>query len=187
MTDQELIARLVSGDKTAADALYSRHRTFVENVINSICRGRGSPEELVQDTFTKAFLHAAQFDPAKGEFPAWLFTIARNVTSSSLRTDRTTAKSEGNFDFTAVMDETDRLQASAPLAKDLAAALITEIDKLKAPDREIMTQRLLHRKPFDQIAKLLKKPVDTIKSIFYRQTKLLKAKLRRTGSENDES
>lgn len=42
-------------------------------------------EETVQDTMVRAWRHAGRFDPDRGSAPAWLFTIARNLTNDQLR------------------------------------------------------------------------------------------------------
>jgi RNA polymerase sigma-70 factor, ECF subfamily len=46
---------------------------------------RQAAEETVQDTLLRAWRHAARFDPSRGSLPAWLFTIARNLTNDRLR------------------------------------------------------------------------------------------------------
>lgn len=46
---------------------------------------RRSAEEAVQDTLVRAWRHASRFDPDRGSLSAWLFTIARNVTTDRLR------------------------------------------------------------------------------------------------------
>ncbi len=41
----------------------------------------GAAEEAVQDTLVRAWRHVHQFDPSRGSVAAWLFGIARNVTT----------------------------------------------------------------------------------------------------------
>ena len=41
----------------------------------------------------------------------------------------------------------------------------------------ILTRRILESKPFDQIAKSLNQPVDTVKTIYYRCTETIRKKL----------
>jgi DNA-directed RNA polymerase specialized sigma24 family protein len=36
-------------------------------------------EEVAQETFVRAWRHAASYDPRRGRVPAWLLTIARNL------------------------------------------------------------------------------------------------------------
>ncbi len=40
---------------------------------------RAAAEEVVQDTFVRAWQHADRFDPSRGDLETWLFAIARNL------------------------------------------------------------------------------------------------------------
>lgn len=46
---------------------------------------RRGAQEAVQDTLLRAWRNGARFDPDRGTLAAWLFTIARNVTTDQLR------------------------------------------------------------------------------------------------------
>lgn len=48
-------------------------------------RARLDPEDVVQDVWWRAMDAAAQFDPAKGSFRAWVFRIATNVLTDGYR------------------------------------------------------------------------------------------------------
>ena len=61
--------------------------------------------------------------------------------------------------------------------KETWGKVIEAIHKLPEPARTILVKRILESKPFDQIAKLLKQPVDTVKTIYYRNTESLRKKL----------
>jgi RNA polymerase sigma factor (sigma-70 family) len=50
----------------------------------SILRDRGAAEEAAQETFVRAWRHASAYDPRRGSVPAWLLTIARNVSINML-------------------------------------------------------------------------------------------------------
>ena len=177
MTDHELIAKLVVGDGSAADALYTKHKEFVVNVIYSISKGRAPSEELLQDTFTKAFLKAKQYDASLGEFRSWLGAIARNVTLSYLRRHPTNAPAKEAVDFTKIVDHAGLEQLVEMPAKELATQLRNALERLESPTREILHMRLVDQKPFDQIAKVLRMPTNTVKTIFYRRSRALLKKL----------
>ena len=103
-SDEDLLAWMATRDdreseataQSAFAAFYKRHDRFLYDV----CRGRwngyldqGGIEDLVGDTFLRAYEKADTFRPSestdpdyrRGRVRAWLVTIARNLLYSSLR------------------------------------------------------------------------------------------------------
>jgi RNA polymerase sigma factor (sigma-70 family) len=177
MTDEELAGRLATGDQSAADELFRRHKTLVENVIYRVSKGVGPSDELVQETFTKAFLKVQQFNPDLGEFKAWLGTIARNVTLTYLRNHPAKDRDAESVNVETLVDDTDLGTAAVGSLRKLASVLKKEIEKLKSPDREILQKRIIDQKPFDLIARAVQLPVNTVKTIYYRQSKAIQKRL----------
>jgi DNA-directed RNA polymerase specialized sigma24 family protein len=60
--------------------------------------------------------------------------------------------------------------------KETWTRVIQIIRGFREPDRTILTKRILESKPFNDIARLLGQPVDTVKSIYYRTTAELREK-----------
>ena len=77
--DVELISRCLSGDAGAQRALYDAHVRRVAAYFFRSGFTRADADDLVQDTFARAFRSLGTFDAGKGAFGAWLSTIARNV------------------------------------------------------------------------------------------------------------
>ncbi len=77
LTDEEIVARVVQGDRESYRYLVERYQKVVFNVM---FRATGSMEEaadLTQDVFLKVYEKMATFKPGKKFFP-WLYTIALN-------------------------------------------------------------------------------------------------------------
>ncbi len=53
--------------------------------LRGALRARLDPEDVLQEVSCRAFERFATFDPAQGEFRAWIFGIARNVLHKALR------------------------------------------------------------------------------------------------------
>jgi RNA polymerase sigma-70 factor, ECF subfamily len=73
---ERLIARCLAGDQGAFQALYDALGTGTYRLAYSILLDREDAEEVVQDTFVYAFRNLHRFDPARGTFKTWLYTIA---------------------------------------------------------------------------------------------------------------
>ena len=80
------------GDERAFTVLYERLApalvTWASIRIQGPLRRKHDPEDLLQDVWWKALTHFATFDPAKGSFRAWIFTIANNAFLEHIRRAR---------------------------------------------------------------------------------------------------
>src|SRR6478752_6639484 len=84
--DLELIARWKAGDERAATELVERHSAALARF--AVASGeRSDVEELVQDTFVRAF---GSIDGFRGEssFRTWLFTIERRLLLDRRRAEK---------------------------------------------------------------------------------------------------
>jgi RNA polymerase sigma-70 factor (ECF subfamily) len=88
LSDESLIAGLAAGDPDAAAAFVARFQARVYGLAFSVVADRGLAEEVAQEAFVRAWLHAATFDPARGEVAGWLLTITRNLAVDAVRRAR---------------------------------------------------------------------------------------------------
>ena len=115
-TDPDLVARWMAGDERCATLLVGRHADAVARFVTSL-GARHDVEDLVQDTFVRAFGAIDQFR-GESSLRTWLFTIARRLVLDQRRTDRRQGEQvevrDGDlrtaFDAldTVVADETER-------------------------------------------------------------------------------
>lgn len=66
---------------TASDvaALHAAHAAELHAFALRATGDRGAADEIVQDTFFRAWRAADRFDPDRGDVRTWLFAIARNL------------------------------------------------------------------------------------------------------------
>jgi RNA polymerase sigma factor (sigma-70 family) len=79
LSDESLLAGLGSGNPDAAAAFVRRFQGRVYGLALTMLRDPDLAEEVAQETFVRAWRHAASYDPRRGRVPAWLLTIARNL------------------------------------------------------------------------------------------------------------
>src|ERR671939_1500987 len=85
-TDVELVARVSAGDETAFEPLFNRHRRRVALIASRFFRQREQIEEIVQETFTKAYFALGDFsNRQETSFAAWLARITYNTCYDQLR------------------------------------------------------------------------------------------------------
>ena len=85
MQDQ-LIIRLHNQDRTAIGDLYDAYGAALFGVVLRIVQSRELAEQVLQDTFVKAWRHGASYDHSKGRLFTWLLNIARNTAIDATRT-----------------------------------------------------------------------------------------------------
>jgi RNA polymerase sigma-70 factor (ECF subfamily) len=82
--DEVLLAGAKNGDEQAFETLFKRHQQKVLRVVLRYVRIREDAEDIVQQSFQKAFVHLYKFE-GKSSFSTWLTRIAINEALMFLR------------------------------------------------------------------------------------------------------
>jgi RNA polymerase sigma-70 factor (ECF subfamily) len=76
-SDEKLVPLIAAGDRDAFVVVYRRHvRRMYAWAVARV--GRDRAEDATQELFLKLWAKAGTFDPARGSFSAWFFSIARH-------------------------------------------------------------------------------------------------------------
>ena len=148
-TDLDLIARWKAGDQRAATQLVERHAEAVARFAASVgARAGGDVEEIVQDTFVRAF---ASLDGFRGDssLRTWLFTIARRLLLDRRRAERRRGEQ-------VAMEDTDAVTAfdalDALVADESQRRLREAVRRLTPTQREVFTLRVTEGLSYREIA-----------------------------------
>ena len=145
-TDDALVAATRAGDEQAFAQLFERHRRRVARIASRFFPRQEQIEDIMQESFTKAYLSLADFAGAHAaSFAAWLGQITVNACYDELR--RARRRPEQQLDQ---LNETEARALSAHFnsagaANDVAAALISRdlaaklLARLPAEDRLVLT------------------------------------------------
>jgi RNA polymerase sigma-70 factor (ECF subfamily) len=85
--DEELVATAKKGDELGFESLAKRYQRRIFALAFRYTRVREDAEDIVQETFQKAFVHLQKFE-GKSSFSTWLTRIAINEALMSLRRRR---------------------------------------------------------------------------------------------------
>lgn len=88
LSDEAVLAGLGSGDPETSAAFVRRFQGRVYGLALTIVGDASTAEEVAQETFVRAWRHAAAYDPSRGRVVTWLLTIARNAALDTLRMRR---------------------------------------------------------------------------------------------------
>jgi RNA polymerase sigma-70 factor, ECF subfamily len=145
--DRALIERWRGGDERAATLLVERHAPAVARYVASLAE-RDDVEEVVQDTFVRAF---ASLEGFRGEssLRTWLFTIARRLVLDRRRAGRrrreAVALEEGD-----AMTEYDALDGL--VADEAERRMRAAVARLTPTQREVFTLRVGEGLSYKEIA-----------------------------------
>ena len=145
--DEELIAEWKAGNQRAASELVQRHASALARFAAS-CGARGDIDELVQDTFVRAF---GSLDGFRGEssFRTWLFTIERRLLMDRRRAEKRRPEgieiSEG--DAITEFDALDHL-----VADEAQERVRKAIGHLTPTQREVFVLRVREGLSYKEIA-----------------------------------
>ena len=145
--DRELIQRWKAGDSRAATELVSRHADALARFAVSAGE-RSEIEELVQDTFVRAF---ASIDSFRGEssLRTWLFTIERRLMLDRRRSERRqrTTVPVQPADAVTEFDALDSL-----LAEEAESRVRKAVNGLSPMQREVFSLRVEQGMSYREIA-----------------------------------
>lgn len=172
-TDQELVRRVQSGDKSAFDLLFSRYQQKIINLISRYVKDNSEVQDVAQEAFIKAFRALPRF---RGEsaFYTWLYRIAINTAKNHLvsrgrrppNTDVDIDDAELNPTST-VLQEAESPEAA--LARDqLSSGIDAAIAELPEDLRSAVTLREFDGLSYEQIAEIMDCPVGTVRSRIFR-------------------
>jgi len=159
---------------------------FVDSLYRTALRLTRVPsdaEDLVQDTYLKAFRSAASFRPGTN-LRAWLFTILHNTARNRAR-DRSRESVTVDSDIVDQAAETPQFGGAGPvddpetllLKSTLAPELQAAVDELPDAFREAVWLRDVEEFSYAEIAEMLNIPIGTVMSRISRGRRMLFGRL----------
>jgi RNA polymerase sigma-70 factor (ECF subfamily) len=181
--DAALIKRALKGDQKAFRRLRMKYYDAIYNAIYRMIHDKEEVSDLTQEAFIKAFTSLASFNDEYA-FSTWLFKIATNnsidyIRRKKLQTfsiDKPIESKDSDYTF-EIPDST--YEADTELIADQRKKLLDDaIASLPPRYRQVIILRHVEEKEYQEIAKLLKLPLGTVKAHIFRARELLYKRLR---------
>lgn len=149
-SDAALVAAYRGGDERAATELVRRHLGAVGRFLYASGAGRSDVEDLVQETFFRAF---RKIDGWRGEaaFRSWLFTIGGNLLRDDYRKRK--GRQVISIDDRDLPDHAD--PESDLVANEAAERIRQGLTKLPRLQREVFLLRSQEGRGYEDIAAAL--------------------------------
>lgn len=181
--DRTLVEQALGGNERAFRILMQKYDKALHHHIYRMVRTKGEVEDLVQESFIKAFSALTSYS-SDYAFSTWLYKIATNHTIDYLRKkklptfsiDKPIQTKDGNLEY-EVPDITYR--PDRHVVADQRRALIQQaIDSLPEKYHRVIVLRHQQEKSYEEIAQELDLPLGTVKAHIFRARKLLYKYLR---------
>jgi RNA polymerase sigma-70 factor (ECF subfamily) len=165
MTDLELITATRAGNGDAFGALAERYRARIFALAYRFTRNAVEADDVVQETFLRAYLHLATFAMQR-PFGAWILAIARNVAFDALRRRKRDMSFEHLFEVVPGPED-------AVVGRDEAERVRVALAALPERYRRALELHYFEDVRYRDIALALGVPIGTIKTFISRAKRRL--------------
>ncbi len=160
--DKDLIIKALQNDQKAFRMLYERHKNGLFSHISKYIQKREDIEDLCQESFRKAFEQLSSYNP-EYKFTTWLYSIGAHTALDYL-------KKQKNDVFTDHLDpqnENSEMLSLTPeeelVILEMAGEVKKNLENLQEKYRKPAELRFLKEYGYEEIAKELNLPLNTVK------------------------
>jgi RNA polymerase sigma-70 factor, ECF subfamily len=178
--DTALIERTLAGQSECFGVLMNRHVAAVRKRVMSIARNTADQDDIVQETFLKAWRHLSSFR-SKASFRAWITRIATNEVVQQYRRDQRDAVAPAAADLDDCPSG-DESPFEALVRAEGCQTIQTAIARLPYKYRLVLIIRDLDELTIQETARQLHVGAALVKTRLFRARQMLStAILGRTG------
>jgi RNA polymerase sigma-70 factor (ECF subfamily) len=160
--DDALLAGLTTGDPELAVAFVRRFQSRIFGVAITVTRDAQLAEDVAQQTFERAWLHAQVYDPRRGSVRSWLTAIAHNLAIDAIRTRK--AVPVDPSDLALLLDTATRTPERQALADETSAEVRSAVGGLPREQARALVMAGIYGMTAQQIADLEHVPLGTAKT-----------------------
>ena len=180
ISDEELIRRFQEGDALAFDFIVNRYKDQLLNFAYRFVGNIEEAEDVVQETFLRLYRNRHAYRQI-AKFSTWIYTIAGNLSKTELRKRKRrklVSISDIGFDEKDYQIEDEHADTERDVDSVLKEEFIQKaIEELSPRFRQIIILRDIQELSYEEVGKILKIPLGTVKSRVNRARLKLQAKL----------
>jgi len=185
-TDAAVVAQVLAGDRDAFRVLVDRHSRSIFRVVYRMTGNQQDAEELVQETFLRAYKSLARFE-LRANFSTWLYRIAVNRTLDFLTAKKTQITMKETYEIVdnPEPDEGRQLQVAAEgpgpdrmlLSAEMKRKIAGAMGLLTPAERVAFTMRHMEGRSIEEISQALKLKANAAKNSVFRAVQKLRQQL----------
>jgi RNA polymerase sigma-70 factor, ECF subfamily len=178
--DTELVQRALARDEKAARAIIKANNRRLYRLARGILRNDAEAEDVVQETYVRAFTHLADFR-GESRLSTWLSRIAMNEALGRKRRERPSVEfsslPEGaleaqiiQFPLISAADDPEKSMAQ----REIQTVVEGAIDELPEPFRLVFITRVVEGMNVEETAEILCLKPETVKTRLHRARAMLR-------------
>ena len=169
--------RYLDGNDQGMEELIRDYKDGLLLYLNKYVQSLYLAEECVQETFIRLAIKKPKFR-GNSSFKTWLYVIARNVTISFLRKEKSRN--------TVPLEDADEISSKADLERDYLkeeqkVLLHRALERIKPEYQQVLWLTFFEGFRNDEAAKIMKKTKKQIENLLYNAKKALRAEMEREG------
>jgi RNA polymerase sigma-70 factor (ECF subfamily) len=177
MEEQRLVGRLQTGDEEAFAEVVHMYKDKIVNYLYQITGDYQRAVDLSQETFLRVYFKADRYKPI-APFSAWVYAIASNLAKTDLKKRRRTAAvSLEEMPPTVQLSTPSEEASDSGLIRNLREAL----DGLHPRYRVPVVLKDMEGYSQEEIARMIKRPVGTVKARISRGRAILRKQLEKAA------
>ncbi len=183
--DRQIIQEIRNGQPRRFAALVDRHKDRAMTLAVRIVGNREEAEELVQDSFVRAFRSLEDFR-GDSRFGTWFYRILYNVCMTNVTRKRKEGGEAAEFTEDDLLSEVpspeDETDALALLEEEEFRQRIRDaIETLPENQRTAVTMFYVQEMTYEEIARVTGQPMGTVKTNLFRGREALRRDVLRRG------
>ena len=186
-TDEELVARSVSGDTDSFNQLVVRWERLIYALAYRVLGREEDARDVCQEAFLRAFRGLKGFK-GQAKFSSWLYRITFNLCRDWMRRERRVALMQAPEGVDpvepAAADTTAESSEDLVIRRDLGRMVSKAMMVLTVEQRTVIILKEYHGLTFQEIADLVECPLSTVKTRLYQGLSVLRRHLEPSGMQS---
>jgi RNA polymerase sigma-70 factor (ECF subfamily) len=175
-SDRELVSCVRKGETDCFAMLFERYRNKLFFYLRHLVGTKEEAEDILQNVFVKAYEKLDTFD-ARRTFSSWVYRIAHNEAINYLK-----RRSRKTFlSWEDIVSVKDQLESSSQerspfeewIRKEVRRDVRAALEKIPEMYREVLILRYYLDHSYEEIAKIINRPMNTVGTLLSRAKKHL--------------
>lgn len=190
ITEREVIKRILSGEKELYEILVRRNNQKLYRIIRSYMKDEAEIEDVMQNTYIKAFTHLYQFK-LEATFSTWLIRIGINESLARLKEKEkfyflnTQSTNLKDFTFLEIPDNKQLNPQDKMIRNEAKQLLENAIDHLETKYKTVYIMKEVEEMSLKEVSIALDLTIANVKVRLHRSKEMLREKLLEVANDKN--